>query len=193
MALKTCTKCNQVKELKEFTIDRQKVDGLYPQCRDCRSKYTKSEEYRKRDRARYPTRAEKLKEYLRKKYAEAPEKFLLKSADYRHVHADRHRKCSLAWQKNNPEKAQQIRKRYKSKKALATPTWLTKKQWEKINLFNLTAQAINKIFKPTDTMTVDHIVPLQGRNVSGLNVPWNLQLLPLSMNAIKGSKERAGY
>ncbi len=56
---------------------------------------------------------------------------------------------------------------------------------------------IKKIFKQATEMTlktgikysVDHIWPLKGKRATGLHVPWNLQVIPLSDNIRKRNHE----
>lgn len=180
MTEKICTKCKITKNSDCFTVDRQRKDGLYPQCRQCRSIYVKSEHVKLRERARYPSRAEKLKAYLKQKYQEDPEKIKARVALYRKNFADRHRLHSLRWAKNNRARANQIHAKYKLSQKIATPKWLTKQHKKEIRDKYIEASRLG--------LTVDHIIPVQGKNVSGLHVPWNLQILTLEENRRKGNR-----
>lgn len=86
----------------------------------------------------------------------------------------------------NPEwKAAHCAKR-RAHKLRACPAWLTKDQLDEIEVFYRKAK---QLFKETNIPHhVDHIVPLQGKTVSGLHVPWNLQILTASENSKKGNK-----
>lgn len=90
------------------------------------------------------------------------------------------------YSQENPEwKAAHCAKR-RARKLRACPPWLTEEQLKAIESFYKDAKAQ---FKRTGVPHhVDHIVPLQGRNVSGLHVPWNLQILTASDNSKKSNK-----
>ena len=66
-----------------------------------------------------------------------------------------------------------------------TPNWLTKADYAKIEEFYVQSREL------TETTgikyEVDHIIPLQGKNVSGLHVPENLQIITKSENCIKSN------
>lgn len=95
------------------------------------------------------------------------------------------------WKAANPDKVKEfVRKssrgnpgivlaktrRYQLAKKCRVPSWADQ---EKIKAIYQEAERTG--------MTVDHIIPLQGRLVSGLHVENNLQLLPGSVNYSKGN------
>lgn len=124
---------------------------------------------------------EKKKEY-QKRNRESIRKNALR---YRHRNLEKCRATSSRWQKENPDKSNAQTRKRQAAKLKRTPPWLTKDQVEEISAFYLTAE-----FMSNATCTphhVDHIVPLQGRNVSGLHVPWNLQVLTAEENLRKGN------
>lgn len=63
----------------------------------------------------------------------------------------------------------------KTAKIQATPPWLTKDHFEEMLSFYEHADEMTK--RTGILHEVDHIVPLQGRTVCGLHVPWNLRVL----------------
>ena len=65
----------------------------------------------------------------------------------------------------------------------AFPLWANTEKIKQIYL-----ERIEKEFRTGKKYHVDHIVPLQGRNVCGFHVEYNLQILPASVNNKKSNK-----
>lgn len=66
--------------------------------------------------------------------------------------------------------------------ALATPKWVDREAvmavYHAAKLRRLAGENVH----------VDHVVPLDGKTVSGLHVPWNLQIIPATENIRKGNR-----
>jgi len=108
---------------------------------------------------------------------------------------------STNWRKNNPDKVKLIASKWvkqnlskhsaKSAKRHAaklkrTPPWLTSEHYKEIESFYF--KSFVKTNETRSPYEVDHIIPLQGENVSGLHVPWNLQILTKKDNSSKGNR-----
>lgn len=74
----------------------------------------------------------------------------------------------------------------RASKLQATPKWLTEEHLQDIEQTYVEAKELQWL--SIEPLQVDHIVPLQGKNVSGLHVPWNLQILPRPINCRKNNK-----
>lgn len=44
-----------------------------------------------------------------------------------------------------------------------------------------------------EKLTIDHIIPLKNKNVSGLHVPWNIQVIPSKKNRFDGTYENKSW
>jgi 5-methylcytosine-specific restriction endonuclease McrA len=106
-------------------------------------------------------------------------------------------KDSQEWRSKNKDIVRLYDRKYQSKrnaiqkkretfKLQRTPSWLTEEHFKEIELFYQMAKELETIFPWKQH--VDHIVPLNGKQVSGFHAPWNLQILSAKANMQKGNR-----
>jgi len=91
-----------------------------------------------------------------------------------------------SYRQSNPGKINDRNNRRRVNQLRSTPNWLD--TFDRLYIRHLYIQA--KELEKIDGVKyhVDHIIPLQGKTVCGLHVPWNLQLLEASINCSKSNK-----
>jgi len=94
-------------------------------------------------------------------------------------------RCRESNRKNRSRvKANKIR--YEARLKRATPCWLTREDWDYMNAMYDHAVLLTK--ETGVKHQVDHIVPLNGRLITGLHVPGNLQILTQAENVAKSNR-----
>jgi hypothetical protein len=86
----------------------------------------------------------------------------------------------------HPEKRTARNATHRANKLQRTPPWLTAEHRSDIR--RIYGAAADLSATTGEAYQVDHIVPLRGEKVSGLHVPWNLQVLIASENLAKGNR-----
>lgn len=142
-------------------------------CIEC-SKKTQKETIRRR--------ISKNPDYYKQRYALDPEKYKAFSANYRLNNPDVVKANNANSIKNRKPQRAALEMMRNARKLQATPKWLSKTDIELIGHYYKAARQ-QKI-----TLAVDHIVPLRGKDVCGLHVPWNLCLRTKSDNSRKHNK-----
>jgi hypothetical protein len=110
---------------------------------------------------------------------------------YAQTHPDVRKKARKKWAMANKGLINSYTKKRRADQLQRTPKWLTDVDFERIqNEYKLAAF----LTKLTGTSWhVDHILPLQGKNVSGLHVPSNLRVVIAAENVKKGNKYEVEY
>ena len=109
-----------------------------------------------------------------------------RSAEWRKRNLEQSRRNVSDWQKLNQSRCREISRRYALSKRNAAPPWLTEKHREEMEAIYWLALDLRAV--SGQEYHVDHIVPLQGKKICGLHVPWNLQILPADLNIAKRNK-----
>jgi 5-methylcytosine-specific restriction endonuclease McrA len=90
------------------------------------------------------------------------------------------------WQKQNRDKMNATAAIVRAKRIKRKPKWIKDVFVKEIKVWYRRAKLIKQF--TNELWEVDHIIPLNGKNVSGLHVPWNLQLLTKKQNQDKRNK-----
>ena len=173
---KICTKCGEEKAFGEFYSNKSKKDGLDGVCKPCK-------------------RGNNSASYQRTK-----ENHLKRTRAWRAAHKDKVAAYSRAQRERNPEKTKATSRR----SYLRKPHYFVAKNAERrarimqqtIRLNESDSQYMIDIYKHSRALTkstgvkheVDHIVPLAGKIVCGLHVPWNVEIKTRAANRRKSSK-----
>ena len=199
METKICTKCGESKTVDLFYKRSDQAGKYTSHCRACKRKHDNAHmskpevkrlraEYAKKRRsdpiARQKDRETKAvyhrtEEYRAKKRAESKARRLNPEVVKKARAYDAKRA-----KENSAYFAQKTRTR-KAKKLQRTPPWLNDGHLFEMECIYKYCASLRSIGLDYE---VDHIIPLQGKSVSGLHAPWNLQVLTASQNASKGNR-----
>jgi hypothetical protein len=172
--------------------------SIHGTCIECRRMQEKTryqanpEKTKEKVAAKYHKNAEKLKEKRRASYKANAEKekaiARVRSAEWRKnnpSHAGA-KEAKKQWKKNNPAKVRADTVKRRTALMNRVPKWLGEDDlWMIEQAYDLAAMR-SKMFG--FKWHVDHVLPLQGKFVSGLHVATNLQVLPWIENVSKANK-----
>ena len=88
--------------------------------------------------------------------------------------------------RKNPAKIAAKTMKYHAEKLKRTPPWLTKEHFKQMENVYLHAKIAEDFIG--EKHDVDHIEPLRGKDICGLHVPWNLQVITALENKKKGNR-----
>ena len=176
--------------------NRERIRANAQKWRDENREHVRSEK-----RKWYDKNKESAVEYNKKRYEAHKDKIIAQNRAYRASHRDaiivkqreyyyKYKEVYKAnrqkWVANNRHKVRENIRRRDAAKLQRTPKWLTSDDiWLMKEIYDL---AVKREKMTGFAWHVDHIIPLQGKKVSGLHVPNNLQVIPGRDNISKGNR-----
>lgn len=179
---KLCSKCRVEKPASDFYANKRMTSGLSSYCVICHKKNgantkkitrsdpifkTKELAYKKEYRART---VEKRKEYMQQWHKKNKEAQLEYLKQYRLDNKE----YFTQYSKDNRSRILAHTRKRQASLLQRTPPWLDRVSFAEMEFTYEYCGALRSIGLKYE---VDHIVPLQGKVVSGLHVPWNLQVI----------------
>lgn len=185
---KTCTNCEQIKTVAEFSRRAKSNDGLQHKCKTCcttlkkewASKNVESLKVYQADYSKeYRTKnVERLSAAKRQYHSANGAAITAKVSAWQKANPERVNAKNRQWVRENPAKSNAKSACRRARILKATPKWAD-------------SVAIAKVYERAAEMGevhVDHVVPLKSKFVCGLHVPANLEIIPKSDNLAKSNR-----
>lgn len=130
--------------------------------------------------------AQYQKKYIEENKSYVKQRNALYHKNYREQQGDGLKEKNRQWRNDNKALHNALCKKRKLGQIQRTPQWLNESQLLAIECkYSLASMLSNNTGEPWH---VDHIVPLQGEQVCGLHVPWNLRVITAKENLSKGNR-----
>jgi len=198
--MKFCKICNTNKLPEEFLKSHRTNKPMGNVCKICYNN-------KSRERCRKRKNSEKFKHWLKEYRAKESTKIkeMEYAKKYRLLYPDRYKKSNKKYRIKNKiklkevnkiwrlENAAKVRLNNKNRHELLNKSTIIKNNQiiEQMNCYYKAAKVLEYHYK--EKYDVDHIIPLKNKNVCGLNVPWNLTIIPKKYNNIKKNKFDGTY
>jgi hypothetical protein len=164
--MKKCSGCKVEKSADMFSKFKRSRDGLHAHCKNCNK--ISAQKSRKKNSENF---TQKAREYRQKH----PEQFREADRKYRAAHPEKARASTKKWLIENPTYGTMSASRRRARQRFATPAWITDEHREQIKELYEVARMF-RLYEGVE-YHVDHIVPLAGKTVCGLHVPWNMTVI----------------
>jgi hypothetical protein len=137
-----------------------------------------TDKYKKRSRDYYSSNAKDINQKVKIRAARDDVRAMSRARErkWRADNPERVRENDRRFKDNNKELVRSYKSKYRARKKHAMPSWLTPDHISQINAVYVEAKRLEG--KTGIAHHVDHIVPLAGKIVCGLHVPWNLRAIP---------------
>ena len=192
--MKKCSRCKTTKPFDLFYKNPRTKDGRNTFCKICHMEDRKLRRERLRSNPVYVEKERVYKRGYREKTVAQRKRYMDRwradNADrviaYKKANYDRSRRYNIEYSKKNSAALLAKCRQRQANQIQRTPIWVGQEELWLISEAYELARLRTKI--TGIKWHVDHIVPLQGKLVSGLHVPNNMQVIPAVENFRKNNR-----
>ena len=187
--MKKCSVCHEEKEFSFFTKKTSTYSGYASACKEClkvqkAASYQRNKEHSLKKSAEWQRNNKDKKNAINARYRNSHKESI--AAHLKVYYAENKEKVakrSSEWLKNNLGTASANRRKDQARKMNRVPTWLSESDLLRMRCYYQVAAMRTR--ESGQKWHVDHIIPLRGKEVSGLHVPNNLQVITAAENRKK--------